>query len=127
MGGHPDDPECGCAGTSLQLIKKGHDVTLIYLTNGNEGIGGKSHQEAAAVHRKESIAACKIPGDKHHQVASMLTIQAWMETQRPFTLYFYEMCTGMQALACHKSQNIGVTAAEAFVRMNGRTMGQLII
>jgi LmbE family N-acetylglucosaminyl deacetylase len=218
VGGHPDDPECGCGGTAVQLVKKGHSVTLMYLTNGDEGIEGKNHEESATIRRKESMAACKVLGtkplfgdqvdgesvmsnpemarfekllwaenpdivfthwplDSHkdHQVASILTIQAWMETQRPFTLYFYEVCTGMQtfgfhptdyvdisayqkvkmeALACHKSQNIvgddgkytkmfydcghpsmedfrgkelGVTGAEAFIRMNGRTMGQLNI
>jgi LmbE family N-acetylglucosaminyl deacetylase len=217
VGGHPDDPECGCAGTVVQLVKAGHDVTLMYLTTGDEGIEGRTHEEAAAIRKKESIAACKVlrakplfagqidgesvmsnpemarfekllyaenadvvfvhwPIDSHkdHQIASILTIQAWMETQRPFTLYFYEVCVGMQtfgfhptdyvditeyqatkmqALACHKSQNIvlngkytkefyecghpsmeefrgkelGVRAAEAFTRMNGRRMGQLVI
>lgn len=216
-GGHPDDPECGCAGTVVQLVKKGHDVTLMYLTNGDEGIEGKTHEEAASVRKAESIAACKILGakplfvgqvdgesvisnpemarfekllyaekpdvvfvhwpiDSHkdHQITSILTIQAWMETQRPFALYFYEVCVGyqtfgfhptdyvdisdyqaikLQALACHKSQGIvengkysqmfydcghpsmedfrgkelGVRAAEAFTRMNGRGMGKLII
>jgi LmbE family N-acetylglucosaminyl deacetylase len=170
VGGHPDDPECGCAGTVVQLTKAGHDVTLMYLTNGDEGIEGKTHEEAAAIRRKECIAACKIlnakplfvdqvdgesvmsnpemakfekllyaekpdvvfthwPIDSHkdHQVASILTIQSWMEAQRPFALYFYEVCVGyqtfgfhpsdyvdisdyqqikMQALGCHKSQDI---------------------
>ncbi len=217
VGGHPDDPECGCAGTVFQLVKNGHDVTMMYLTNGDAGIPGKSHEESAAIRRKESMAACKILGvkplfadqvdgdsimsnterdrfgkllydeqpdivfthwpiDSHkdHQVASILTIQAWLNTQRPFTLYFYEVCTGVQTfgfhptdyvdisayqhsklevLSCHKSQNIaengkytkdfyecghpsmeefrgrelGVTGAEAFVRMNGRGFGKLVI
>ena len=214
-GGHPDDPETGCAGTILQLVKAGHEVTIIYLTNGDRGIEGKGLAESSDIRRKEAIAACKILGakpvfanqvdgdsvmnnpellrfekllfsenpdivfvhwpiDSHkdHQVASLLTIQAWNHTQRPFTLYFYEVCTGVQTfgfhptdyvdisatrqsklevLVCHKSQNIvengkytpafydcghpsmedfrgkelGVKAAEAFIRMNGRGFGAL--
>lgn len=216
VGGHPDDPESGCGGTALQLTENSHDVTLFYLTNGDAGIVGKTHKEAAAIRRNESLAACRImrttplfgdqvdgesvmsnpelarfekllraqnpdvvfthwPIDSHkdHQLASILTIQTWIRASRPFTLYFYEVCTGVQtfgfhptdyvditafqkrkrqALACHKSQNIvgedgnytkefyecghpsmeefrgkelGVTGAEAFVRMNGKMMGQL--
>ena len=215
VGGHPDDPETGCAGTILQLVKTGHEVTIIYLTNGDRGIEGKGLTESADTRRKEAIAACKIlkakpvfanqvdgdsvinntemtrfekilyeekpdvvfthwPIDSHkdHQVASLLTIQAWNHAQRPFTLYFYEVCTGVQTfgfhptdyvdisatqqsklevLVCHKSQNIvengkytpafyecghpsmedfrgkelGVKAAEAFIRMTGRGFGAL--
>ena len=217
VGGHPDDPESGCGGTIVQLVKNGHNITLMYLTNGDAGIPGKSLQEAAAIRKNESIAACKVLGaeplfagqvdgdtilnnsekerftklleaqqpdlvfthwpiDSHkdHQVASILTIRAWLETGRSFPLYFYEVCTGVQtfgfhptdyvditdvhkvkieALTCHKSQNIaengkytkefygcghpsmedfrgrelGVTAAEAFVRMTGRGFGKFEI
>lgn len=216
VGGHPDDPECGCGGTIPLFVKAGHEVTLMYFTNGDEGIEGKTQQEAAAIRKQESIEACKVLGakslfvnqvdgesvvnnaemarfeqllyaekpdvvfthwplDSHkdHQLASVLSMQAWMETQRPFSLYFYEVCTGYQtfvfhptdyvditetqsqkkrALACHKSQNIigdngdytkemydcghpsmedfrgkelGVHAAEAFIRMTGRGGGKL--
>src|ERR1700754_4007499 len=64
IGGHPDDPECGCAGTVAQLVKKGHSVTLFYLTNGDEGIEDKNHKDAAAIRRAECIAACKVLGVK---------------------------------------------------------------
>lgn len=218
VGGHPDDPECGCGGTIPLLIKAGHDVSLMYFTNGDEGIEGKSQEEAASIRKKECIESCKILGakpvfvnqvdgesvvnnaemarfeqllyaekpdvvfahwplDSHkdHQLSSVLSVQAWMEAQRPFSLYFYEVCTGYQtfvfhptdyvditetqqlkkrALACHKSQNIvgadgeytkemydcghpamedfrgrelGVHAAEAFIRMTGRGGGKLVI
>ena len=218
VGGHPDDPESGCGGTVPLLIKAGHEVTFMYFTNGDEGIVGKSHEEAASIRRKECLQACKVLGtkplfvnqidgesvitnpemarfekllyaekpdvvfahwpiDSHkdHQLSSVLTIQAWMETQRPFALYFYEVCMGYQtfvfhptdyvdisetqqqkykALVCHKSQNIigadgkytkdmydcghpamedfrgkelGVHAAEAFIRMTGRGGGKLTI
>jgi len=60
VGGHPDDPESGCGGTLAKFSGAGHDVTIIYLTRGEAGIPGKSHEEAAAIRSQEAIAACKI-------------------------------------------------------------------
>lgn len=60
VGGHPDDPESGCGGTLARLSALDHDVTVIYLTKGEAGITGKSHDEAADIRTKEAAAACKI-------------------------------------------------------------------
>ena len=60
IGGHPDDPESGCGGTLAKLSGLNNDVTIIYLTKGEAGITGKSHEEAAAIRSKEALAACKI-------------------------------------------------------------------
>src|SRR5215471_11555007 len=60
VGGHPDDPESGCGGTLAKFSNAGHDVTIIYLTTGEAGIEGKTHDEAAAIRKLESINACKI-------------------------------------------------------------------
>ena len=60
VGGHPDDPESGCGGTLAKLRNMGHDVTIIYLTTGEAGIPGKSHDEAASIRRQEAINACKV-------------------------------------------------------------------
>src|SRR6478609_3521632 len=60
VGGHPDDPESGCGGTLAKFANAGHDVTIIYLTTGEAGIEGKSHDEAAAIRKQEAINACKI-------------------------------------------------------------------
>ncbi len=64
VGGHPDDPESGCGGTLARYAALGHTVTIIYLTRGEAGIAGKSHDEAAAIRSAESAAACKILGAK---------------------------------------------------------------
>jgi len=61
-GGHPDDPESGCGGTLARYIEAGHQVTILYLTRGEAGIAGKSHDEAAAIRTAECLAACKILG-----------------------------------------------------------------
>ena len=64
VGGHPDDPESGCGGTLARYAALGHAVTVIYLTRGEAGIAGKSHDEAAAIRSAECIAACKTLGAK---------------------------------------------------------------
>jgi LmbE family N-acetylglucosaminyl deacetylase len=60
VGGHPDDPESGCGGTLAKFSNAGHDVTIIYLTTGEAGIPGKTHDEAAAIRKQEATNASKI-------------------------------------------------------------------
>jgi LmbE family N-acetylglucosaminyl deacetylase len=60
VGGHPDDPESGCGGTLAKLINAGHEVTIIYLTTGEAGIDGASHNEAASIRKQEAINACRV-------------------------------------------------------------------
>ena len=210
VGGHPDDPETACGGTLAKLTRAGHTVTVIYLTTGEAGIPGSSHEEAARIRKQEGINACRVlnarpvfagqtdgatvlnnewlkkmrelimaekpdlvfthcPIDYHsdHQVASLLTIQTWMHLKEKFLLYFFEVQSGLQtavfhptdyvdisetreqkwkAIECHQSQDpkaiydnnhnlmeefrgyqLGVKAAEAFVRMTGRLQGGMIV
>jgi len=60
VGGHPDDPESGCGGTLARYVALGASVTIIYLTRGEAGIPGKSHEQAAAIRTAECEAACRI-------------------------------------------------------------------
>ncbi len=62
VGGHPDDPESGCGGTLARYAALGHDVAIVYLTRGEAGIAGKSHDEAAAIRSAECQSSCKILG-----------------------------------------------------------------
>ena len=62
IGAHPDDPETTCGGTILMLKEAGHEVVVVYMTKGQSGIGGKSHDEAAAIRTKEAENACKVLG-----------------------------------------------------------------
>src|SRR6516165_8167466 len=59
VGGHPDDPESGCGGTMARYADLGHEVVALYLTRGEAGIAGKSHQEAATIRTAECHEACK--------------------------------------------------------------------
>ena len=62
IGAHPDDPETGCGGTIILLAKAGYEVVSVYLTRGEAGIEGKTHDEAANIRTEEALNACKIMG-----------------------------------------------------------------
>jgi LmbE family N-acetylglucosaminyl deacetylase len=152
VGGHPDDPESGCAGTLARYAALGHAVTVVYLTRGERGIPGKSLDEAARIRTAESEAACRIigakpvffgqidgateitrahvdrmsrllaaenpdvvfthwPVDTHmdHQVASLLTIRAWMGLAGP-TLHFYEVNSGSQTEGFQPNTYVDISA-----------------
>lgn len=64
VGAHPDDPESGCGGTLAKFASAGHNVTIAYLTRGEAGIEGKSHNESASIRTKEAEAACKLLNTK---------------------------------------------------------------
>jgi LmbE family N-acetylglucosaminyl deacetylase len=59
-GGHPDDPESGAGGTIARFADLGHDVVALYLTRGEAGIPGKTHEQAAAIRTAEAEKACQI-------------------------------------------------------------------
>jgi len=63
-GAHPDDPESGCGGTIARYSSEGHSVSIVYLTRGEAGIAGKTHEESAAIRSAEALKACKILGAK---------------------------------------------------------------
>jgi LmbE family N-acetylglucosaminyl deacetylase len=59
-GAHPDDPESSAGGTMARYADLGHDVVALYLTRGEAGIQGKSHDEAARIRTAEAEKACAI-------------------------------------------------------------------
>ena len=62
IGAHPDDPETAAGGTMCLLSDAGHEVVSVYLTRGEAGIKGKSHDEAAVIREGEARSACKVTG-----------------------------------------------------------------
>lgn len=64
IGAHPDDPETMCGGTILKLKAMGAEVVSVYLTSGEAGIKGKSHEEARTIRQAEALQACKTMGVK---------------------------------------------------------------
>jgi LmbE family N-acetylglucosaminyl deacetylase len=63
-GAHPDDPESGCGGTICTLKGLGHEVAVLYLTRGEAGIKGVTHDEAAEIRTAEAIEACEVMGTR---------------------------------------------------------------
>jgi len=61
-GGHPGDPECGCAGTIARYTDLGHEVTLLYLNRGEGFCGGASLNRCAAIRTGEALKACESLG-----------------------------------------------------------------
>jgi LmbE family N-acetylglucosaminyl deacetylase len=59
-GAHPDDPESGCGGTICKMVSLGHEVTVLYLTRGEAGIEGITHEEAARIRTSEAEEACRV-------------------------------------------------------------------
>ncbi len=59
-GGHPGDPECGCAGTIARYTDLGHDVVVLYLNRGEGFCGGESHDRCAGIRTGEALKACRI-------------------------------------------------------------------
>jgi len=59
-GGHPGDPECGCAGTIARFTNLGHLVSLLYLNRGEGFCGQESLDRCAAIRTAEAERACQI-------------------------------------------------------------------
>ena len=59
-GGHPGDPECGCAGTIARYTALGHDVALLYLNRGEGYCGAAALDRCAAIRTAEAESACRI-------------------------------------------------------------------
>jgi LmbE family N-acetylglucosaminyl deacetylase len=59
-GGHPGDPECGCAGTMARCAALGHDVVLLYLNRGEGFCGGSDLAKCAGIRTAEAQKACQI-------------------------------------------------------------------
>lgn len=59
-GGHPGDPECGCAGTIARYTDLGHSVVLLYLNRGEGFCGGASLRRCADIRTLEARNACRM-------------------------------------------------------------------
>ena len=59
-GGHPGDPECGCAGTIARYTDLGHEVVLLYLNRGEGYCQGHDPDQCGVVRAAEARKACEI-------------------------------------------------------------------
>lgn len=60
---------------------------------------------------KPDLVFTQWPIDSHkdHQVASVLTTQAWLRTKKKFQLYFYEVCAGEQTMTFHPTDYVDIS------------------
>ena len=97
-GGHPDDPESGCGGTIARYAGAGHLVTVFYLTRGEAGIDGKSHDEAARIRTAEAEHACailgakprfggQVDGETHIDRAAYAAMRDLLDQERPDVIF----------------------------------------
>jgi len=59
-GGHPGDPECGCAGTIARLTDLGDQVVVLYLNRGEGYCGTSPLSQCASIRTAEARKACDI-------------------------------------------------------------------
>jgi N-acetylglucosamine malate deacetylase 1 len=59
-GGHPGDPECGCAGTIARYTDLGHEVVLLYMNRGEGFCKGPDPGQCGTVRTAEARKACDI-------------------------------------------------------------------
>jgi N-acetylglucosamine malate deacetylase 1 len=59
-GGHPGDPECGCAGTIARYSDLGHDVVILYLNHGEGYCGPSPLNQCGSIRTAEAQKACEI-------------------------------------------------------------------
>jgi LmbE family N-acetylglucosaminyl deacetylase len=97
-GGHPDDPESGCGGTIARYADAGHDVIALYLTRGEAGIAGKTHDDAARIRTAEAERASAIlgakarffgqtDGDTHVDKLAYAAMRELFERERPDVIF----------------------------------------
>jgi len=72
-GGHPGDPECGCAGTISRCAALGHEVVLLYLNRG-EGFCGSERDGSEPDGSK--LDGSKLDGSKPGRCAAIRTAEA---------------------------------------------------
>jgi LmbE family N-acetylglucosaminyl deacetylase len=53
-----------------------------------------------------------IDSHKDHQVASLLTMQAWIRATDPFDLYFFEVCAGEQTMTFKPTDYVDISAQQ---------------
>jgi LmbE family N-acetylglucosaminyl deacetylase len=57
---HPDDEAVGCGGYLLRLAEQGGEITVLFMTDGERGVGCQALAAAAATRRDEAHGAARL-------------------------------------------------------------------
>jgi len=68
IGAHPDDADLMFGGTAVQMIKNGHQVKFVSLTNGSAGHHILKRKELAARRRKEADCSAASAGLESYEI-----------------------------------------------------------
>lgn len=63
---HPDDETIGCAGAICTHCEKGAEVTILFVTNGENGLPLQLRKENRSYRQEEAKQACEILGVKEY-------------------------------------------------------------
>jgi LmbE family N-acetylglucosaminyl deacetylase len=88
-GGHPGDPEYGCGGTVARYADLGHDVTLLYLNDGEpagkpkDGARIAEAAKACEILKARPLYAGQVDGDAVVDRAHYESFRKILEAERP--------------------------------------------
>ena len=68
FGAHPDDCDLAFGGTALQLLKAGHEVKFVSVTNGDAGHHIMQPAELAARRKAETQRSAQVAGLTEYEV-----------------------------------------------------------
>jgi len=123
-GAHPDDPESGAGGTMALYADAGHEVVSMYLTRGEAGIPGMSHEEAGRLRTAEAEAACRILGARATYLgqvdgATEVNAKRYDEVRRALSEEAPDIVLTQWPIDTHRDhQAIAVLVYDAWLRMD---------
>jgi len=128
VGAHPDDPETACGGTMALAVQAGYEVVSAYLTRGEAGISGATHEEASAIRMREALVACEILSAR----AEFLTRSTGrVRSRRPDMARYWPSWNASSRISCSligRSTRIGTTAsARTWSMMRGSAWGESLL
>ena len=82
-GGHPDDPESACGGAMARYADLGNKVISLFLTRGEAGIPGKSHERACEILKARPVFAGQIDGDTEINASRYRQFRELLEGLKP--------------------------------------------
>lgn len=97
---HPDDDIIGCGGSIIHLVRKGHTVTVVYMTSGEAGSLVHSKEELRRIRETEAREAAALIGFNDPvflrnadgcltaDVATLTCLTRIIRAKRPGVIYF---------------------------------------
>ncbi len=118
IGAHQDDNEFRCGGIAHKLVKKGHDVRFLCMTNGCGGHHLLTKEETVATRAKESAAVAKLLG---------ITYDIWKDQDDCVLMPDLETRRRLIRYIRHYAPDIIITHRANDYHADHRAAGQLVL